>query len=182
MGGDIFHSTFEFSMLTTRESEHLFDLWLDIMPSILDSYDSPSLLPALDQPSYSQPLSPANELTASTYCNSAHVPEDTSSTRGLIIVQESATMNVKHKSPKKRRRKLCNVLGCRRFAQRRGVCKGHGGVTICATPGCQSRAVSKHLCFRHGGGRTCAVSDCDRAIQINGRCFRHRNAKQNSAE
>ena len=74
---------------------------------------------------------------------------------------------------RQRKRRRCSSPECPNLAQRRGLCKTHGGVSICHMSKCTRRIASNGLCFKHGGGKACGVPHCERAVQKNGRCRRH---------
>ena len=83
------------------------------------------------------------------------------------------TKPTRSQSTRKTKRKQCCADGCTNFAQLRGMCKAHGGISKCRVHGCTHRTLSKGVCFKHGGGKHCTVPHCHRSVQQRGFCHRH---------
>ena len=134
-----------------NDFDSAFDLWLEVFVdlNLFEDYHSPTLLPRL----------PAG------YARRLHRPP------GQPPVDKSSTKK-KTTSPKRRRRR-CGMEGCTNFAQLRGMCKAHGGISKCRVHGCTHRTLSKGVCFKHGGGKHCTVPHCHRSVQQRGFCHRH---------
>ncbi|KAE9030550.1 hypothetical protein PF005_g775 [Phytophthora fragariae] len=72
-----------------------------------------------------------------------------------------------------KKRKLCDVEGCKSAVRSRGLCKAHGGGTRCKVDGCKRGAQGADLCIAHGGGPRCGVPYCRSAAQSRGLCKKH---------
>ena len=72
----------------------------------------------------------------------------------------------KTKTVKRRKRKLCSMDGCEKFAMSGGRCMRHGGGKRCMYVGCNKGGIGpKQMCVAHGGGKRCSVPGCMKGAQ-----------------
>lgn len=76
-------------------------------------------------------------------------------------------------TPKRYRRRRCEVEGCAKFARYNSVCSAHGGRRLCGEAGCERVAQFGHKCSSHGGIKLCSIEGCRRAVQSRGFCKTH---------
>lgn len=67
---------------------------------------------------------------------------------------------------------ICTVEGCTRFARIGGRCSIHGGAQHCLVLGCERRARFYGRCTGHGGFVNCAEPGCTLRAVVGGRCAR----------
>ena len=78
----------------------------------------------------------------------------------------------KTKTVKRRKRKLCTMDGCAKFAMSGGRCVRHGGGKRCMYVGCAKGGIGpKQMCVAHGGGKRCSVRGCNKGAQGAGMSF-----------
>ena len=97
-----------------------------------------------------------------------------------------------------RRRRMCSVPNCARYARTQGFCSTHGGFKTCSIDGCTTGARRKGYCLKHcpepmmcnfagcsrkqrsrgfceqhGGGIPCSIDGCTRSRRKNSLCWIH---------
>ena len=80
---------------------------------------------------------------------------------------------------KKKVHKICSIEGCTKYAQKGGVCWGHGAkdsAKKCSHEGCTNHVVKGGVCTRHGAKvkkYTCSHEGCTKYAKKGGVCRRH---------
>ena len=93
-------------------------------------------------------------------------------------------MNEDNKPKKKKKRKLCNEIGCTNLAKNHQKCFSHGAVRkICDEIGCEKLAQSKGKCCTHRiEDKICDVIECNNLVRSKGKCDFHNNNERKKCD
>jgi hypothetical protein len=82
------------------------------------------------------------------------------------------------------RKGICTHDACNNIAQKKGLCKSHGGFTVCSIQDCVRHVYQKGFCGQHfreieeERHPPCEAPGCKRSAKVNQRCLEHYRAQE----